>query len=145
MIVGDARLRLREALPNQYDLLVLDGFSSDAIPMHLITKEALQLYVDKLADGGIIAFHVSNRYLRLQPFLAKLAENTNPKLVARQWHDTEKKPSTGKEESQWVILARFEADFGPLARDVRWERLWPAADTPLWTDDFSNLLSAFQW
>jgi hypothetical protein len=145
MIVGDARLRLREALPNQYDLLVLDGFSSDAIPMHLITKEALQLYVDKLADGGIIAFHVSNRYLRLQPFLAKLAENTNPKLVARQWHDTEKKPSTGKEESQWVILARFEADFGPLARDVRWERLWPAADTPLWTDDFSNLFSAFQW
>jgi hypothetical protein len=144
MVVGDARLRLREAPPNQYDILVLDAFSSDAIPMHLVTKEALQLYVDKLANGGIIAFHVSNRYLRLQPILARIAENTKPKLTARYWYDKDRNSSTGKEESQWVILARSEADFGPLARDVRWEQLRPETETPLWTDDFSNLLGAFQ-
>jgi hypothetical protein len=145
LIVGDARLRLREALPNRYDLLVLDAFSSDAIPMHLVTKEALQLYVDKLADGGIIAFHVSNRFLRLQPILARIAENTNPKLTARYWYDSDRNSSTGKEESQWVILARTEADFGPLAQESQWEVLRPEANTPVWTDDFSNLLSAFQW
>jgi hypothetical protein len=124
---------------------VLDAFSSDAIPMHLITKEALQLYVDKLADTGIIAFHVSNRYLKLQPFLATLAENTSPKLIARHWDDTNADPHTGKLASQWVILARSEADLGSLARDVRWEKLRSETNPPLWSDDFSNLLSAFQW
>lgn len=145
MIVGDARLRLREAAPKHYDLLVLDAFSSDAIPMHLITKEALQLYVDKLTDNGIIAFHVSNRYLMLQPFLAKLAESTSPKLIGRYWDDTGADPRTGKLESQWVIMARSEDDLGALGRDLRWEKLRPKPDTPLWTDDFSNLLSAFKW
>jgi hypothetical protein len=145
MIVGDARLRLREAPSKHYNLLVLDAFSSDAIPMHLITKEALQLYVDKLADNGIIAFHVSNRYLKLRPFLAKLAENTSPKLVARYWEDSDADPHTGKFASQWVILARSEIDLDPLARDLRWEQLRSEPNTPLWTDDFSNLLSAFKW
>jgi hypothetical protein len=145
MIVGDARLRLREAAAKHYDLLVLDAFSSDAIPMHLITKEALQLYVDKLADNGIIAFHVSNRYLKLHPILGKLAENTSPQLVARYWDDTDADPHTGKLESQWVILARSEADLGALGRDLRWEKIQSEPDTPLWTDDFSNLLSAFKW
>ena len=145
MVVGDARLRLKEAPAKYYDLLVLDAFSSDAIPMHLINKEALQLYVDKLADDGIIAFHVSNRYLRLQPVLAKLAENSSPKLIVRYWDDTEADPHKGKFASQWVILTRAERDLGELGRDVRWEELGSTPNTPLWTDDFSNLVSALKW
>lgn len=145
VILGDARLRLREAPDHAYDLLVLDAFSSDAIPMHLITKEALQLYLDKLANGGMIAIHVSNRYLRLQPILAKLAESVNPPLVIRHWDDPDNDSARGKSASQWVILARSEADLGRLAHGARWEKLRPEPDTPLWTDDFSNLLSAIDW
>ena len=113
--------------------------------MHLITQEAMQLYVEKLADKGIIAFHVSNRYLKLQPFLAKVADSTSPRLVARHWDDTQAEPSTGKSASQWVILARSRADSGLLASDLRWEELRPDPNIPLWTDDFSNLLSALEW
>ena len=75
MVVGDARLRLRDAPDGGYGLIVLDAFSSDAIPMHLLTREALRLYRDKLADGGLIAFHISNRYLDLAPVLGALARD----------------------------------------------------------------------
>jgi SAM-dependent methyltransferase len=144
-IVGDARLKLAEAPPGKFDLLVLDAFSSDAIPVHLLTQEAMQLYVDKLADGGLIAFHVSNRYLNLQPILAKLAQSTGPKLAARHWEDENRDLNIGRFPSQWIILAKSEADLGALAKDARWEKLTADASTPLWTDDFSNILSAVQW
>ena len=85
MVVGDARLRLRDAPDGGYGLIVLDAFSSDAIPMHLLTREALRLYRDKLADGGLIAFHISNRYLDLAPVLGALARDAG--LVDRVRRD----------------------------------------------------------
>jgi hypothetical protein len=151
VLLGDARLRLQEAADGSYDLIVLDAFNSDSIPMHLITLEALELYRRKLSTGGVIALHVSNRHLRLQPILARLAERAG--LTARGWDDTAEDPKAGKLSSQWVIVAEHDADFGMLVwpngydkpADARWERRHPESDTPLWTDDFSNLLSAFQW
>src|SRR5262249_1706310 len=72
VILGDARLGLLDAADAEYDLLVLDAFSSDAIPTHLLTREAIELYRRKLAPGGVIAFHISNRYLQLHPIVARL-------------------------------------------------------------------------
>ncbi len=140
IVLGDARLKLEEAADHSYDLIVLDAFSSDSIPMHLMTAEALELYRQKLAGGGIISFHVSNRYLRLQPIVGKLAEHAH--IAARGWDDTSDDPKAGKFKSRWLILAERDSDFAQLA-DVRWERLRPERDTPLWTDAFSNLLSTF--
>ena len=153
MRCGGARLRLLDAPDGAFDIIVLDAFSSDAIPTHLLTKEALDLYRSKLAPGGVIAFHISNRYLQLRPIVAKLAQSVEPTLAARVWDDGGENLATGKSRSEWVILARSESDFGTLVwpkgpdqiRDPRWEAAKAKTDTPLWTDDFSNLLSAFDW
>src|SRR5262249_58801214 len=71
--LGDARLTLADAPPRHYGLIVIDAFSSDAIPQHLLTREALRLYLSKLAPDGLLAFHISNRYMDLQPILGDLA------------------------------------------------------------------------
>jgi spermidine synthase len=146
VVMGDARLSLRAAPDGEYGLIVLDAYSSDAPPMHLITREAVLLYRAKLAPGGLLVFNVSNRHLELEPVLGTLARATG--LVALAQDDAvvhERAWQEGKRPSQWVVMARHLADLGPLARDGRWH---PAAAPPgaaPWTDDFNSLLSAFRW
>ena len=113
---GDARLTLQGAPRAAYDLLILDAFSSDAIPMHLMTREALALYLDKLAPGGVIAWHVSNRNLDLAPIVADLAADAG--VVA--WLQTDQ-PSRAelaqyRTPSIWIALARRAEHWG------RWRR-----------------------
>jgi len=146
VILGDARLRLKEAAPRYYGLIVLDAFSSDAIPVHLLTREALALYLSKLADGGLLVFHISNRYVDLEPVLADLAAQA--KLVSRQrddWNISPEESAKGKEESHWVVLARGDNDLGYLLRKARWLPLEGRSPPQVWTDDFSNLLGVFKW
>ena len=146
IVLGDARLQLRYAAAGQYDLIVLDAFNSDAIPVHLITREAVRLYLDKLADGGVLLFHISNRRLDLKPVVGNLAQDAG--LVALWCDDIRLKAADvldGKEPSQWVALARHEAALGPLLSDGRWRRLPPAPGLRLWTDDFSNVLQVIRW
>jgi hypothetical protein len=145
IILGDARLRLEEAPDGKYGLIVVDAFSSDAIPIHLITREALELYFRKLTPDGILAVHVSNRHLDLEPVLGNLARDLG--LQALMQYDKVSKEDEdlypGKTSSDWVILARDRAHFGKLADDERWQ---PIKDDPvvgIWTDDYSNLLSVF--
>ena len=139
VVFGDARLSLLKT-PSKYDLIVLDAFSSDAIPVHLMTKEALSLYVSHLTPSGVLLFHISNRHLQLSPVLARLASSLD--LLALEQVDLMKKPEpTGKTSSDWMIMARTRADLGPLVRDARWFVPRVGAGTPLWTDDFSNILS----
>lgn len=147
VVLGDARLRLREAPDHHYDLLVLDAFSSDAVPVHLLTREALDLYLSKLAPGGVLACHISNRFLDLRPVWANLARDAG--LVCRCREDLNVGPvetAEGKDPSQWVVLANTAADLGPIQRSVFWDDL---LKTPprgeMWTDDFSNILSIFKW
>ncbi|MBI3413758.1 MAG: fused MFS/spermidine synthase [Verrucomicrobia bacterium] len=144
--LGDARLRLQHAAAAQFGLIVLDAFSSDAIPVHLLTREALQLYLSKLAPGGLIAIHISNRCLDLEPVLRALADDAR---LASAEYDEDVVPAAaeaeGKFASQWVVLARKRDDFGLLNRNARWVQLTRRADLPVWTDDFSNLLSIFRW
>lgn len=145
IVEGDARLRLREAPGRHYDLLAIDAFSSDAIPVHLLTVEAMRLYLSKLTDRGLLAFHISNRYVDLEPVLAGLARDAG--LVARgfdDWQVTAAEEAEGKEASQWVVMARRASDLGALGRRANWLPLAGGGTRP-WTDDYSHLLGALRW
>jgi hypothetical protein len=137
--LGDARLTLATAPSRRYDLLVLDAFSSDAIPMHLLTREALRLYLDKLADGGILALHITNRYLDLAPIVARLAQDAGLDCRDRS-HDASNAPEDYA--SHWVMVSRRAKLLKELTADDEWNDTRPRPRTPLWTDDFSNILSA---
>jgi hypothetical protein len=146
VVLGDARLRLREARDGEYGLIVLDAFSSDAIPVHLLTREALGLYLSKLAKGGMLAFHISNRYLDLKPALGGLARDAGVVAYARGDLDLSSEDvESGKNASQWVVMARRKADLSKLVADSRWQPLRGRRGTRVWTDDFSNILSALKW
>jgi len=137
--LGDARLRLAEASDAAYELLVIDAFSSDAIPAHLLTEQAITLYRRKLAPGGLIAFHISNRYLDLAPVLGNLAEHMG--LAGLYQRDADSVAS-GKTGSIWVVLAERPGDFAVLLdrHGAKWQLLAGRAGLSLWTDDFYNLL-----
>ena len=143
IVAGDARLQLRHAPDRHYGFLVLDAFSSDSIPQHLLTREAFELYVRKLAPGGLLAIHISNRYLNLAPVIADIAGEL--KLVCRSAEDMEDDPANGKEESHWMLLARSEGDLGRLQRSSRFIPVAPQPGRRVWTDDYSNILSVFEW
>ncbi len=91
LVFGDGRLSLAEAPPHRYDLLVIDAFNSDAIPIHLLTLEALSMYRSKLSEGGVLLFHLSNRYLDLEPVLGRLARAANLSGLIRE--DTRPRPN----------------------------------------------------
>ena len=110
--MGDARLKLRDDADRKYALLLVDAFSSDAIPVHLLTKQAVELYRDRLTDDGILALHISNKYVSLEPVVARIAADLG--LTARVWNDdSESRP--GKTASSWVALAKDEKTLGTLA------------------------------
>jgi hypothetical protein len=148
--LGDARVRLAavkgERPGERYDLIVVDAFSSDAIPVHLLTREALRLYLEMLAPDGLLAIHISNRFLDLEPVVANLAEDAGlgGRLIEE---DDDSDESTGAAHSTWVVLARTAAALGGLARDKKFtaEKLEPSTRVGVWTDDFHNLLSVFKW
>jgi hypothetical protein len=142
VVIGDARLSLADVRPTYYDLLVLDAFSSDSIPIHLLTAEALDLYLSKLATDGAILFHISNRHLRLSPVVANLAAARH--LSAYGQVDTAAQRTDGRNPSEWVVLARNEKALGSLTGDARWTRLAAVPSVPTWTDDFSNIVSVLR-
>jgi len=143
IVLGDARTQLREAPDGSYDLLALDAFSSDAIPVHLLTREAVGLYLSKLAPGGMLAFHISNRTLDLRAVLAGLAGELN--LVGYSRDDREADLTGGKDPSRWAVMARRVEDLGDLVRNPRWESLRDHPRPVIWTDDFSNLIGVLRW
>ena len=147
--LGDARVRLeairKDRLGERYDLIVVDAFSSDAIPVHLLTREALSLYLEMLAPGGLLALHISNRYLDLAPVVANLAEDA--RLGGRLIGDDESEAGGGANRSTWVVLAPTAFALGGLVDNERWsaEGLDPDPRVGVWTDDFHNLLSVLKW
>jgi hypothetical protein len=147
VVIGDARLRLAAEPDSSFDLLVLDAFSSDAIPIHLLTAEAFELYERKLADGGVILLHLSNRYLDLPPVVATVVRSMTRPMAVRMNDDlgvSDREKDEGKSPSVWVIVARRDEDFGPLTRSIR--GFLPVRETkaPRWTDDRADLLGALR-
>jgi hypothetical protein len=142
LVLGDARLMLELAKDHSYDVIAVDAFSSDAIPIHLITRQAIELYFRKLSDHGVLAVHVSNRYLDLRPVLGNIAEDLG---LFGLFEDDLNDSAPGKSISEWVVLVRQQDDLGWLAKDNRWEPIGSKPSVGIWTDDFSNLLRVFRW
>jgi spermidine synthase len=146
IVAGDARVRLREAPARSQDLLVIDAFSSGSIPVHLLTREALELYGSKLAPGGWVAFHISNRYLDLELVLARMAADAG--WVCRvwdDWHANTSEEAPGREESHWVVMTREEEALRFLERRARWVTAREREGLRVWTDDFADVLSVLTW
>lgn len=144
VILGDARLQLARRPQRRFDLLVIDAFSSDAIPVHLVTREAVRLYVDRLSPRGVLAFHISNQHLDLSPVLGALAADAGLTALIAEDGDGEG-PDSGKFASTWVVLARSRAHVEALATSDDWNDLPPSPGRRLWTDDFLNIVDVLGW
>lgn len=142
VVLGDARLQLRNAPNAHYGLIVIDAFTSDSIPVHLLTQEAVDLYLSKLAAGGLLAFHISNRHLDLGPVLDGIARSRN--LTAVDINDDSFKDFAGKDMSRWIVLTRSLSDQGSLP-DLPTAKILNGAGGSVWTDSFSNIVSVFDW
>jgi hypothetical protein len=146
--LGDARISLEDdgrVPPGKLDLLIVDAFSSDAIPIHLVTREAIELYFRKLSANGILLVHISNRHLALAPVLGNLARELG--YVCRLCNDNadDEDEAKGKFASEWVILVRNEKRLGSLATNSNWKPIPPDPRVGLWTDDFSNIVAVLKW
>ncbi len=139
VVLGDARLTL-ESSPERYDLIILDAFSSDAIPVHLLTREAFAGYLSRLNEHGVLVVHISNRHLELAPVVAAVGEAEG--LVAYLKEDTAARSfeTDFRTNSRVVALARKEADLGDLPTRAGWRRLTPEPGVAPWTDDYSNII-----
>lgn len=139
VVLGDGRLTIARAPDHSYDLIVLDAFGSDAIPVHLLTREALLLYTQKLKPGGVLLFNVSNRYVGLAPILAR--EAASLAMVCYERIDPQGDPATRKFPSDWVVITPQDTALAALPTRAGWQKLGADPRSPLWTDDFNDVLS----
>lgn len=145
VVLGDGRLSLTSVPSKEYDMIILDAFSSDAIPLHLLTREALQLYLDKLAPGGFLVFHITNRHFNLDTVISDLARDAG--LITKIWSDDNVDPADtaqGKTPSKWAVMVRTPADLGKLASNPLWVVPQGQPNSRVWTDDFASLLSVLK-
>jgi len=146
--IGDGRLLLEDAADARYDLLVLDAFSSDAIPVHLLTREAFELYMSRLKPGGVLLVHLSNQHLDLPPVVAAIAHDLG--LASRVRYADDPPPLLEEQElmapSVWAAVARRPQDIDAATRRrSTWLPLEPRRGRRVWTDQYSNVLGAVAW
>lgn len=146
VMVADGRLAIEAADENTYDLIVLDAFSSDSIPVHLVTLEAFGVYQRALKPDGLILMNISNRSMNLRPVVAALASATG--LSARVRDDLALDPDSGERPSwrfpsQWAVFSRDASTLEAL--DERWRSLEAEPSQRVWTDDYANPLSIIRW
>jgi predicted O-methyltransferase YrrM len=139
VVSGDARLSLEREAPQQFDVLVLDAFSGDSIPVHLLTREAMEVYLTHMKPDGIIAIHVSNRYVNLAPVVDRLAAANG----LQQWMITQNEMKYLElAVSEWVLLSSAPQAFEDLQVGGVSPKSWP--DFVAWTDDYNNLFELLQ-
>jgi len=144
IIIGDGRLQLAREPAGAFDLLLLDAFSSDSVPTHLVSREALQMYLSKLAPDGVLLFHVSNRYLNVEKLVSALV--TDAGLVAySRFDDAGDLRKIGKSSANHLVAARRFEDLLAIAERPGWSPVVRPSDFQPWTDDYSNLLSLIRW
>jgi hypothetical protein len=141
VVLGDARLTLA-ASPKRYDLIVLDAFSSDVVPVHLLTREAVDSYLARLEEGGVITLHLSNKYMELASVVASLAASEGLAAYFKDDDRTPPVPFDYKANASVAVLARGRADLGDLPQQPGWHQITPAPNVRIWTDDYSNILGA---
>jgi hypothetical protein len=145
VVLGDGRLSLADAPDHHYDIIVVDAFSSDAIPTHLLTLEALSVYRSKLSETGVIAWHLSNRYLDLEPVLARLIREAGVAGLIRSNTDRTPELESSGYPTIWAAIASNPEQLGALRNAAGWRRLRIRERVGLWTDDFSNVFGVFIW
>ncbi len=145
IVIGDARLTLSREPGKRFGLLIVDAFSSDAIPVHLLTRESFHLYERVLDDHGVLFVHISNKHLDLKPVVGALAADAGLIALIQDHEPDEKLDGDLAYPSEWVVLARDKADVGSIATDSRWRTLPGGTESRLWTDDYSNVFSVIKW
>lgn len=146
VVLGDGRLKLLSAPDGFYDVMILDAYSSDSVPVHLLTREALQLYLRKIKSNGKLLFHISNRYLDLEPVLGNLAEDSGLfGLAQTDWSVDPEDKAHGKVPSCYVVISRNALDIAPLGVDPRWKAISTRRDVGIWTDSFSSIFKIIRW
>jgi hypothetical protein len=136
--MGDARLSMERDLPQEFDVLALDAFSSDAIPVHLLTKEAFDVYQRHLKTNSIVAVHISNHYLDLEPVVANLAKQFGYKMAIIDYDETD--DEWWLYSSTWILLTQDQNLFEqPAIQDAMRKSKFSSRKAPLWTDDFTSL------
>jgi spermidine synthase len=141
VVLGDARLTLA-ASAQRYDLIILDAFSSDVVPVHLMTREAIDGYLAHLEDGGAIVLHLSNRYMELASVVAAVAAAEGVVAFGKDDDRAVTEPFDYKTAASVAVLGRDRSDLGDLPDRTGWHLIKPARDTRIWTDDYSNVLGA---
>lgn len=145
VILGDGRLSLAAVPDGRFDLIIIDTFSSDAIPLHMITREAVQLYFRKLAPRGVLMVHVSNEYLDLAPVVARIAADVGvAAMVPGPRISLGMAPRYAEMESRWIALARAPGELAALVNQEGWEPPVVRQKARPWTDDYSNILQAWK-
>ena len=144
MQIGDARLSLANEPDNHFDLLIMDAFSSDAVPTHLLTQEAIKLYFSKLKPHGILAFHITNRHLALKNILADHAQQLQLAALLQEYTPT--KPMPLVVATDWVVMSKDSASLEPLTKSAlgRWQPMPLLFNFKPWTDDFTNIVSIWK-
>ena len=141
MVIGDARLELQQMEQNSFDLLVIDAFSSDAIPLHLLTQEALAIYRRSLSEDGVLLMHISNRYIKLEPMIARLAQTSGLEaIVLEDSGDSENELYS----SSWVALSTTRGPLDSLSTSGEWRSLVDP-EGQVWTDDYASILPYLVW
>jgi len=144
VVIGDARLELAKLPPASFDLLVVDAFTSDAIPLHLLTKEAFEVYFRAIAEDGLVVIHISNRYIELEPVVAAVARELDVFAAVRDDNPADRTILT---PSTWVVLSRDGKTLNTLAEarpDAPWDPLQAPAKRA-WTDEFASILPFIRW
>ncbi|MEO6945256.1 MAG: fused MFS/spermidine synthase [Nitrobacter sp.] len=139
-VMGDARLTFAREPEGIYDLIIVDAYSSDAIPIHLATEEAMEIYKDKLAPHGAVVMHVSNRHLELASVVVGIADANE--LKSWVYNEDSGRDNEYIFATNVVISAREDADVGTLASSGKWALTDPTENQRVWTDDYSNILGA---
>jgi hypothetical protein len=146
VVPGDARVSLAAEAPQQYDVLAVDAFSGDAIPVHLLTRQAMAVYQRHLRPGGIIAVHVSNKFLNLSPVVAQLAGSAGLQVVfVASDPDDDREANTGEYQADWVLVTGNH-DF--VSNDKVVEAAGEPVKNPVvrpWTDDYNSVLPLLRW
>ncbi len=151
IIDGDARVKLHEIPDSSYDLLIIDAYSSGSVPMHLLTLQAFELYRSKIRPDGLIVFHVSNRYLKLEPIIRRICDQLGMNCleafyepehdsIRYDWYDQDQMAS-----SHWVAASPRREKLDLLKNTGLWKPMPEYANYKLWTDDYASLLQVYNW
>ena len=141
-MLGDGRLTIEKANTSEFDLLMLDAFNSDSIPAHLISREAVRMYLTKLKPDGLLMFHVSNRYMDVEGLVSAVVTDAGLESLVR--HDEDLEPHL-KARSHFVIAAKNAGAFGSLAHNENGVKVEKPYRIQPWTDDYSNMFQILRW